>query len=285
MTKQLGFIRLKGVDERLLFVLLRRPWPLLRQTAAEEEPAQAAPHVVFVTGGAFTEAHIVAITQAICRYRKLQRVEGPLYLAKDTHALSEPAFASALEVLAVLRLDHLDANGALLWNTFLGGSDLDWGADIALEGENVYVGGSSEGTWGTPVNPHVGLRDIFVARLNSSGALAWNTFLGRSYGDFGQGITLDGSSNVYVVGWSRDGREFSVISDIVWFWRLGTVWFTPSLREFVFGRGQIPWHGGQEGLAAHHVRSCGRFHRCRRGGQPENVELCHISDRSIIDGG
>ena len=48
----------------------------------------------------FNEPHIHAITQAICSYRKQQRTDGPLFLGKDTHALSEPAFASALEVLA-----------------------------------------------------------------------------------------------------------------------------------------------------------------------------------------
>jgi phosphoglucomutase len=50
--------------------------------------------------GSFNEAHIVAITQAICMHRKSQRIDGPLFIGFDTHALSEPAFASALEVLA-----------------------------------------------------------------------------------------------------------------------------------------------------------------------------------------
>ena len=50
--------------------------------------------------GSFNEAHILAITQAICLYRKQQGYDGPLYLGVDTHALSEPALASALEVLA-----------------------------------------------------------------------------------------------------------------------------------------------------------------------------------------
>ena len=49
---------------------------------------------------AFNEAHILAITQAICLYRKGKGIDGPLFLGIDTHALSEPAFASALEVLA-----------------------------------------------------------------------------------------------------------------------------------------------------------------------------------------
>jgi phosphoglucomutase len=50
--------------------------------------------------GSFNEAHIAAITQAICDYRRGQGIDGPLYMGKDTHALSEPAQRTALEVLA-----------------------------------------------------------------------------------------------------------------------------------------------------------------------------------------
>ena len=50
--------------------------------------------------GTFTEAHILAITQAICDYRRLQGTDGPLYMGKDTHALSGPAQRTAVEVLA-----------------------------------------------------------------------------------------------------------------------------------------------------------------------------------------
>ncbi len=50
--------------------------------------------------GSFNEDHILAICQAICEYRKLHGIEGPLYLGMDTHALSEPAFVSAVEVFA-----------------------------------------------------------------------------------------------------------------------------------------------------------------------------------------
>ncbi|MGB8874432.1 MAG: phosphoglucomutase (alpha-D-glucose-1,6-bisphosphate-dependent), partial [Desulfobaccales bacterium] len=72
------------------------------------DPAVPAQRVAFGTSGhrgssldhAFNEAHILAITQAICLYRKQQSIDGPLFLGIDTHGLSEPAFASALEVLA-----------------------------------------------------------------------------------------------------------------------------------------------------------------------------------------
>jgi phosphoglucomutase len=50
--------------------------------------------------GTFTEAHILAITQAICDYRRSRGIDGPLYMGKDTHALSDPAQRTALEVLA-----------------------------------------------------------------------------------------------------------------------------------------------------------------------------------------
>jgi phosphoglucomutase len=72
------------------------------------DPAVAAQRVAFGTSGhrgssfelSFNEAHVLAISQAICEYRRDRRIEGPLFIGFDTHALSAPAFASALEVLA-----------------------------------------------------------------------------------------------------------------------------------------------------------------------------------------
>jgi phosphoglucomutase len=72
------------------------------------DPAVAAQRVSFGTSGhrgsafatAFNEAHVLAITQAICAYRRHAGINGPLFVGMDTHALSEAAFASALEVLA-----------------------------------------------------------------------------------------------------------------------------------------------------------------------------------------
>ena len=57
--------------------------------------------------GSFTEAHILAITQAICDYRRSQGTDGPLYMGKDTHALSGPAQRTALEVLAANRVETI----------------------------------------------------------------------------------------------------------------------------------------------------------------------------------
>jgi len=62
---------------------------------------------------AFTDDHIAAITQAICEYRKTQGIAGPLFLGRDSHALSRPAWATALEVLAAhgvtVLIDDADA--------------------------------------------------------------------------------------------------------------------------------------------------------------------------------
>ena len=83
------------------------------------DPSDPRQRVVFGTSGhrgsatdvAFNEWHILAITQAICDYRKLQKIGGPLFLGMDTHALSEPAFASAMEVLAANGIDVMLSEG------------------------------------------------------------------------------------------------------------------------------------------------------------------------------
>src|SRR5688572_24088513 len=83
------------------------------------DPAIASQRVAFGTSGhrgssferSFNEAHVLAITQAICGYRKQQGVTGPLFLGFDTHALSAPAFASALEVLAANDVEVMIAKG------------------------------------------------------------------------------------------------------------------------------------------------------------------------------
>jgi phosphoglucomutase len=84
--------------------------PRLVTAYFEDRPDPKSPEqrVTFGTSGhrgsalhrAFNEWHILAVTQAICTYRKEQGIDGPLFLGIDTHSLSEPAFASAMEVLA-----------------------------------------------------------------------------------------------------------------------------------------------------------------------------------------
>jgi phosphoglucomutase len=104
----------------------------------DEQPDPSAPEqqVAFGTSGhrgsalkaSFNEAHILATTEAICRYRGQQGIDGPLFLGRDTHALSEPAQRTALEVLAAhgveVRVDAGDrptptpaiSHAILTWN-------------------------------------------------------------------------------------------------------------------------------------------------------------------------
>ena len=79
------------------------------------DPAIPSERVAFGTSGhrgsslttSFNEAHILAISAAICRYRRRERIAGPLFIGRDTHALSEPAFRTAIEVLVADGVDVL----------------------------------------------------------------------------------------------------------------------------------------------------------------------------------
>ena len=77
------------------------------------DPSAAEQRVSFGTSGhrgsatarTFNEAHVLAISEAVCRYRRSEGIEGPLFLGRDTHCLSEPAFRSILEVLSAHEVD------------------------------------------------------------------------------------------------------------------------------------------------------------------------------------
>ena len=84
-----------------------------RLLAAYHEQPDPANRVAFGTSGhrgsslagTFTEAHVLAISEAVCRYREAQGIDGPLFLGRDTHALSEPASETIVEVLAAHGVD------------------------------------------------------------------------------------------------------------------------------------------------------------------------------------
>jgi phosphoglucomutase len=82
----------------------RRPDPSL---AAERVSFGTSGHRGTSLAGSFNEAHILAVTQAICEHRRAHGIDGPLYLGKDTHALSAPAQRTALEVLAANGVDTI----------------------------------------------------------------------------------------------------------------------------------------------------------------------------------
>lgn len=83
----------------------------------ERKPDSSDPHQLVSFGtsghrgtaadGTFNEAHVLAITQAICDYRRANKIQGPLLMGKDTHALSSPAQRSALEVLAANEVETI----------------------------------------------------------------------------------------------------------------------------------------------------------------------------------
>src|SRR5262245_37675589 len=102
-------------------LLINVPRLVTAYYTGQPDPSVPAQRVVFGTAAhrgsafdnSFNEAHILAITQAICLYRQQQGIDGPLYIGMDTHALSEPAFASALEVLAANEVEvFVDADEA-----------------------------------------------------------------------------------------------------------------------------------------------------------------------------
>lgn len=95
--------------------------PKLQAAYFDTKPdvSDSAQRVSFGTSGhrgsafnaSFNEAHILAITQAICEYRVGQGIDGPLFMGFDTHALSGPAFDTALEVLAANHVETMISDG------------------------------------------------------------------------------------------------------------------------------------------------------------------------------
>jgi phosphoglucomutase len=115
------------------------------------DPADVAQRVSFGTSGhrgsaftaTFNEDHILATTQAICEYRAARGIDGPLFLGADTHALAEPATASALEVLA--------ANGVRVLTDARGGYTPTPAVSRAILAHNAAgVGGQADGIVVTP---------------------------------------------------------------------------------------------------------------------------------------
>jgi hypothetical protein len=133
--------------------------------------------------------------------------DGNIYVTGHSNATwgaPERLYDAAWDAFAA----KLNSAGSLTWNTFLGGSADDDGYGIVVDGSgNVYVTGRSNAAWSCSptactVRPYTASADAFAAQLDSAGSLTWNTFLGGSYVDYGRGIVLDGSSNVYVAGYS-----------------------------------------------------------------------------------
>jgi hypothetical protein len=97
----------------------------------------------------------------------------------------------------------LDSDGNLVWNTFFGGSDNEFASGIAVDAAgNLYLTGATYETWASPIRGFSGIVDAFAAKIDSTGTLLWNTFLGSAADDSGNAVAVDGSGNVYVSGYS-----------------------------------------------------------------------------------
>ena len=94
----------------------------------------------------------------------------------------------------------LNNSGVRQWNTFMGSSSWDASYAIIQSGNYLYVAGSSDDDWGTPVLSHHGDRDAFVLSLDLNGIRQWNTFLGSANTDNGFGISVDENGDVHIAG-------------------------------------------------------------------------------------
>ena len=127
---------------------------------------------------------------------------GNLFLAGNSNVTWGDNPLNAFVGSADTFIAKLDGNGALQWNTFLGSTDgAVYSSAISVsESGNAYVFGDSQAAWGSPQIAYAGAVDAYVAKLNSNGALQWNTFLGSDWSENSFGMAIDKDENLYVTG-------------------------------------------------------------------------------------
>ncbi len=161
-------------------------------------------------------------------------------LASLIGAVGANPTAPAADEAGALALDP-----TLTWTDFLGSAKNDDGYGVTVDAAgNIYLVGTSWATWGQPLRAHAGGPDLVVAKLDGSGKVLWNTFLGSKGADQGYGIALDASGDIAVVGysdsdWGGPLRAHSGLSDI--------------LVAKLSGAGQLVWHsflGTSAGMSA-----------------------------------
>src|SRR6478735_3411975 len=161
-----------------------------------DDPAQ---RVVFGTSGhrgsaldtAFNEAHIVAITAAIVEYRRDQGTDGPLFIGRDTHALSDPAWRSALEVLAAAGVEvHVDARDSWTPTPGVSHAILRHNGAGSSEGVRTHGPGLADGIVVTP--SHNPPRD---------GGFKYNPPDGGPAGSDATGWIADRATEILASGW------------------------------------------------------------------------------------
>jgi len=126
----------------------------------------------------------------------------PGFPTKDPYQNNNLGFYNAF-------ITKIDGTGALVYSTYLGGTDSDNGWSIAVDSAgNAYVAGATFSTDFPTVNPIQGVNngnwDVFVTKLNAAGnALLFSTYLGGSQDDIGYSIALDPNNNIYVTGYTE----------------------------------------------------------------------------------
>jgi LPXTG-site transpeptidase (sortase) family protein len=167
----------------------------------------------FLGGAAFDDGYGIAVDGSGAIY--VTGLSDPIFNAMASWGNPIRAYTAFRDAF----LAKLDSGGSLLWNSFLGGAGSDEGLGIAVDGSgNSYVTGYSTIPWENPVRPFTAIEDAFAAKVNTNGALAWNTFLGGSAPDQARAIDVDGNGNVYVTGystgsWGNPARAFSTGND------------------------------------------------------------------------
>jgi hypothetical protein len=145
---------------------------------------------------------------------------GNAYITGETSSTNFPTTAGAVDTTnnggSDVFVSKFNASGsALVYSTYLGGSNTDWGSGIAIDTTgNVYITGYTQSSTNFPTTASAfdttyngGYYDSFVTKINASGtALIYSTYLGGSDRDQGEGIAVDQSGNTYIMGgtWSSD---------------------------------------------------------------------------------
>jgi len=128
----------------------------------------------------------------------------------------------------------LNGSGVLQWNTFFGGTGNDTISRMVIDSNwNIFVAGEANATWGTPVRAHTGGKDAFAAKVDASGVLQWNTFLGGSGDDTCLPVAVDSGGNVYIGGNSPSSWGLPV-----WAYVSGADAFAVKLN----GSGVLQWN-------------------------------------------
>jgi len=121
-----------------------------------------------------------------------------------TSAVFQPSYTGDQDAF----LTEMKPDGsALIYSTYIGGTGIDYGTAVTLDSSgNAYVTGSTNSTDFPTKNPfqlgNDGLYDAFVTEVSPTGALVYSTYLGGSLSDYGTGIAVDGSGDVYVSGYT-----------------------------------------------------------------------------------